>query len=151
MSRKVREIDSPDEFERLYNKYQKKKLIIVKFWAPWCKPCKKIAPKIEELAVKHSAKVLIVSVNADNEECEAIKDTYKVSSLPTFIVLKDGIAINKIVGADEDKLKRVISKNTKDDSDNSDEPKKKSKKKSDKPEKEEKVCEKCNKLKMEDD
>jgi len=145
MAPKIREIESSDEFERLYMKYKKRKLIVIKFWATWCKPCKKIAPKYEELSEKYFENVLFTSVDADNEDCEKVKETYKISTLPTFIIIKDGNVISKITGTDEAKLRKVIESNIKDDEEVQ-EKKPKSKKKESKDEPP--ICEKCNKYKI---
>jgi thioredoxin 1 len=70
---------------------------LVDFWAPWCGPCRMIAPVIEELAEEYDGKAKICKVNTDEEQDIAVK--FGIRSIPTLIFLKDGQVVDQIVGA----------------------------------------------------
>ena len=70
---------------------------MVDFWAPWCGPCRMIAPVVEELAEDFDGKAKIVKVNTDEEQDIAVK--YGVRSIPTIIFFKDGKQVDTMVGA----------------------------------------------------
>jgi thioredoxin 1 len=71
-------------------------LVLADFWAPWCGPCKMIAPVLEELDSEMGEKVKIVKVDVDENQETAGK--YGVMSIPTLIVLKDGEVVDKVIG-----------------------------------------------------
>jgi thioredoxin 1 len=71
-------------------------LVLADFWAPWCGPCKMIAPVLEELDSEMGDKVKIVKVDVDENQETAGK--YGVMSIPTLIVLKDGEVVDKVIG-----------------------------------------------------
>jgi len=70
---------------------------MVDFWAPWCGPCRMIAPVVEELAEDFDGKAKIVKVDTDQEQEIAVK--YGVRSIPTIIFFKDGVQVDTMVGA----------------------------------------------------
>ena len=70
---------------------------LVDFWAPWCGPCRMIAPVIEELAEEFEGKANICKVNTDEEQDLAVK--YGIRSIPTILVMKDGEIVETMVGA----------------------------------------------------
>ena len=70
---------------------------LVDFWAPWCGPCRMIAPVIEELAEEFEGKASICKVNTDEEQDLAVK--YGVRSIPTILIMKDGEIVETMVGA----------------------------------------------------
>jgi thioredoxin 1 len=71
-------------------------LVLVDFWAPWCGPCKMIAPVLEDLDSEIGDKVKIVKLDVDENQETAAK--YGVMSIPTLIVLKDGKEVDKVIG-----------------------------------------------------
>jgi thioredoxin 1 len=70
--------------------------VLVDFWAPWCVHCKKMSAVIEELQEDPATNFTIVAINADEQP--EIATEHRVMSLPTLVVYKDGIAVNKTVG-----------------------------------------------------
>jgi thioredoxin 1 len=70
-------------------------LVLVDFWAPWCAPCRMLGPIIEEVA-KEVDGVTIGKLNVDEQQSTARE--YKVMSIPTVILFKDGEAVESIVG-----------------------------------------------------
>ena len=73
------------------------KPVLVDFWAPWCGPCRVIAPSLEEIAEEQSDSLRIVKLNVDENQQTAAQ--YGVMSIPTLIVFKNGQAAKTIVGA----------------------------------------------------
>jgi len=73
------------------------KPVLVEFWAPWCGPCRQVAPILEEMAAEHAEKLKIVKVNTD--ENPQIAASYGITSIPTMNVYSGGELVKTIVGA----------------------------------------------------
>lgn len=84
---------TPENFDLITNKG----VSLVDFWAPWCGPCRMIAPVIEELAVEFEGKANICKVNTDEEQNLAVK--YGIRSIPTILFIKDGEIVDTLIGA----------------------------------------------------
>ena len=70
--------------------------VLVDFYADWCGPCKMMSPIIEEIAENLNGKVKIAKINVDEEADLAIE--YEVSSIPTFLLIKNGQVVTNIIG-----------------------------------------------------
>ncbi|MGN6190222.1 MAG: thioredoxin [Conexibacter sp.] len=71
--------------------------VLVDFWAPWCGPCRMVAPVLEEIAQEKGDALKIVKLNTDENQQTAI--AYEVLSIPTLILFKNGQIAKKVIGA----------------------------------------------------
>lgn len=82
--------------------------VIVDFWAPWCGPCKMMAPNFEKSAAKFPLKAFFVKVNTENEQHLGAR--FGIRSIPTIIVFKGGKEVHRVSGAlDEGSLSKLVA------------------------------------------
>ena len=81
--------------------------VLVDFWATWCKPCQMVAPILEELTKEYSGKLTIAKLDVDQNQQTAQR--YRVMSIPTMIIFKQGKPVANIVGSKpKDQLKKQL-------------------------------------------
>ena len=77
-------------------------LVLVDLWAPWCGPCRMVAPVLERLAVRYAGRVKVVKVNVDNNPQAAAR--FEASSIPTLAMVRGGETVGRIVGAQPERV-----------------------------------------------
>jgi thioredoxin 1 len=106
MTENVTELSSKE-----FDNFTKEKVVLIDFYADWCMPCLMMAPVIEEIARKFKGKIKFGKVNIeDNQE---LAQKFRIASLPTFMLFKDGKQANQFVGSRsiedfEEKLKKYL-------------------------------------------
>jgi thioredoxin 1 len=76
--------------------------VLIDIWAEWCGPCKMMAPlihDIDEMFISGQREIKILKLNADNGDFYSILNSFAINSIPTFIVLDNGVVIDKVIGA----------------------------------------------------
>lgn len=70
--------------------------VLLDFWASWCGPCRMVAPVLAEIAVEYEGKIKVGKVNVDEEQ--ELSAAFRIASIPTLMVIKDGKVVNSMVG-----------------------------------------------------
>jgi thiol-disulfide isomerase/thioredoxin len=105
------ELKTLKDFTHFLGKNQNK-YIIIKFTAKWCGPCKMIQPLFDKLHEEHKSTVNIATVDIDNENMSELIEEWKISSLPTFVLLEKNTqnVLDIFSGASNEKLVRLFNK-----------------------------------------
>lgn len=98
-----------DVTDKTFTEETSEGLVLVDFWAPWCGPCKMIAPVLEEIDSEMGDKVKIVKLNVDENQDTAGR--YGIMSIPTLLLMKDGNIVDQVIGFQpKESLVSVINK-----------------------------------------
>ena len=109
----VHAITSLEELQTEVNSEKNKgKLIVLDFFATWCGPCVRIAPKIDDWSTGEF-KDKVVFLKCDVDQAEAVSQEYNIEAMPTFVFIKNGKETHRIVGANVDQLKKDIESHSK--------------------------------------
>ncbi len=88
---------------------QADKPVLVDFWATWCGPCRMMAPVVEALSQEYAGRVDVYKVNVD--DCGDLAAQYRIMSIPTLMLFKNGKAVDKVIGAQPvDVLKNMLDR-----------------------------------------
>lgn len=106
MSELVAELSDASFEEQIVNN---KETYLVDFWAPWCGPCRLVAPIVEELAGEYQESLKVGKINVDDHQATAAK--FGVMNIPTLLIFKEGELVERITGAlPKPALKQAIDK-----------------------------------------
>ncbi|CAL0331890.1 unnamed protein product [Lupinus luteus] len=93
--------------QQLQRGNESKKIIVVDFTASWCGPCRFIAPFLAELAKKFTD---VIFLKVDVDELKSVAQDWAVEAMPTFVFIKEGTIVGKVVGAKKDELQQTLEK-----------------------------------------
>ncbi|KAE9596590.1 hypothetical protein Lal_00007571 [Lupinus albus] len=93
--------------QQLQRGNESKQIIVVDFTASWCGPCRFIAPFLAELAKKH---LNVIFLKVDVDELKSVAQDWAVEAMPTFMFIKEGSIVGKVVGAKKDELQQTLEK-----------------------------------------
>ena len=94
MSEQIREVNE-DNFEQVV--LQSDRPVLVDFWAPWCGPCRALAPTLEAIATDWAGRARVVKLNVDVSPSSA--ERFSVRAIPTLILFKNGREVGRLLGA----------------------------------------------------
>lgn len=106
----VHKVSTETEFDELVNNAGDK-LVVVDFFATWCGPCISISPFVYEWALKYAANTIVMKIDVD--ESDDLTMRFGVSSMPTFVFLKNGKQVEKFSDANPDRVEKTIIRFTK--------------------------------------
>lgn len=80
--------------------------VLVDFWAPWCGPCRALAPTIDSLSEKYAGKVVVAKVDVDQAPQTASK--WRIQSIPAIIAFRNGVEVGRVIGCAPQKVETLI-------------------------------------------
>ncbi|KAF4352682.1 hypothetical protein CsatB_023010 [Cannabis sativa] len=103
---RIKEVRNKDDWKAYYNNHKDQdKLVVIDFTATWCGPCRSMEPALAELC-KLFTDVEFVKIDVD--ELQDVAAEYGVQAMPTFLLMKKGSQVDRVVGARKDELKKKI-------------------------------------------
>nr|XP_016934354.1 thioredoxin-2 [Drosophila suzukii] len=106
--RKVIVVESKSNYDKLIEDAGANKYVLVEFYATWCGPCAMIGPRLEQLATEYSGRMLVLKIDVDQNEDLAVQ--YEVSSMPTFLIIKNRVTLIQFVGSNVDRVVTTVEK-----------------------------------------
>ncbi|XP_017122924.1 thioredoxin-2 [Drosophila elegans] len=106
--KKVIVVDSKSSYDKLLDDAGPNKHVLVEFYASWCGPCAMIGPRLEQLAVEYASRMMILKIDVDNNEELALQ--YEISSMPTFLIIKNHVTLIQFVGSNVDRVVSTVEK-----------------------------------------
>ncbi|KAH8378692.1 hypothetical protein KR009_000789 [Drosophila setifemur] len=106
--KKVIVIESKSSYDKMLADAGAHKHVLVEFFATWCGPCAMIGPRLDQLAADYSGKLLILKIDVDVNEDLAIQ--YEISSMPTFLIIKNRVTLIQFVGSSPEKIVSTVEK-----------------------------------------
>ena len=107
ITNRVINIKSIEQFEEILDT-NAEKLIIIDFFAEWCKPCKELYPRLKKMSIKYHPQVVFVKVNID--KFEDLSDQYEIEKIPTLKFVHDSQVVSTIIGTDSDMIEKEIGR-----------------------------------------
>lgn len=105
----IREIKTRAEYDAEMATVGLSRLLVIDFFALWCDQCHKIAPAVDKLAYDFRRETSFIRVNVD--KLKDLANQYSIKALPTFVVLKVGQEVGRVLGANLEKLQAAIMRN----------------------------------------
>ncbi|EDW85396.1 uncharacterized protein Dwil_GK10532 [Drosophila willistoni] len=105
--KKVIVIESKETFDKIIDEAGNRH-VLVEFYATWCGPCAIIGPRLEQLAEEYADRLLILKIDVDDHEDIAIE--YEVTSMPTFLIIKNKVKLAQFVGSNSEKVESTVEK-----------------------------------------
>ncbi|KAL5385658.1 hypothetical protein PMIN03_005684 [Paraphaeosphaeria minitans] len=82
---------------------------LVDFWATWCPPCRAVAPFFEKLAKENATEKKLAFVKVDVDAAKDVAQQYRISAMPTFLLLRDGVVCKAVRGADAKAIAKLVA------------------------------------------
>jgi thioredoxin 1 len=105
----VVKIHSEEEFDKLIASGSKE-VAVIDFTATWCPPCRMIAPEFDKLSKTEELGSKVAFLKVDVDECGDLASRFEVDAMPSFIVLRNGTEVDRLLGADLDGLRTMLEK-----------------------------------------
>ncbi|XP_022211320.1 thioredoxin-2 [Drosophila obscura] len=105
--KKVIVVESKTNFDSIIGDAGNKH-ILVEFYATWCGPCALIGPRLEQMANEYAGRMLILKIDVDDHEELAIE--YEITSMPTFLIIKNKVTLAQFVGSNAEKVESTVEK-----------------------------------------